>query len=118
MLNKQESEVMNAVYLLCHTQPLCLLSPAEILSALPPRKKYSEEKLEEILNALALDDYFELLSSERKGEKMYVISLRASGHAYKRSALQHRRDITLKLCWAITSAVIAFMVGWLLKKIF
>lgn len=118
MLNRQESEVMNAVYTLCHTQPLSLLSPAEILSALPQRKKYDEEKLEEILNALALDNYFELLSSERKGEKMYVISLRANGIAYKRSALQQRRDLTLKLCWAITSAVIAFLVGCLLRRIF
>ena len=109
---------MGAVYTLCQGKGVCLVAPAEILALLSPRKRYTEAQLEEVLGELALDNYFELLSSERKGEKMYVISLRASGHAYKRTALQHRRDITLKLCWAITSAVIAFLVGWLLKKIF
>ena len=118
MLNRREAEVMNAVYSLCHTLSLCLLSPAEILSALPARKKYSEESLEEILSALSLDDYFELLFSERKGEKMYVISLRANGIAYKRCVLQRRRDIVFRLGWAIASAAIAFAVGWLLKRIF
>lgn len=118
MLNKRESEVMSAVYSLCHDKGICLVSPAELVSLLPPKKKYTEEQVEKILGALALDDYFELLSSERKGEKMYVISLHASGYAYKRCSLQQKRDVALKLGWAIASAVIAFLVGWLLKWIF
>lgn len=67
MLNKRESEVMNAVYSLCCEKGICLISPAELLSLLPQRKKYDEQTLEKILDALALDNYFELLSSERKG---------------------------------------------------
>lgn len=118
MLNKRESEVMCAVYSLCENKGICLISPSELLSLLPPRKKYTEAQLEKILNALALDDYFELLSSERKGEKMYVISLHSSGYAYKRCELQRRRDFALKILWAATSAVIAFIVGWILKRIF
>ncbi|MBQ8295160.1 MAG: hypothetical protein IJX87_01865 [Clostridia bacterium] len=118
MLNKRENEVMNAVYGLCHEKGVCLISPAELLALFPVRKKYTEESLEAILNALALDDYFELLSSERKGEKMYVISLRANGYAFKRCYTQMRRNVALKLVWAIASAVIAFLVGLLLKRIF
>ena len=85
---------------------------------LPNKRRYGEEKLEKLLSALALDDYFELLSSERKGEKMYVISLHSSGYAYKRCELQRRRDFVLKIGWAILSATIAFLVGWVLKMIF
>lgn len=118
MLNKRESEVMGAVYSLCADKGICLVSPAELLSLLPSRKKYTEGQVEKILSALALDDYFEMLSSERKGEKMYVISLHASGYAYKRYVLQQKRDLALKLGWAIASAVIAFLVGWILKRIF
>lgn len=118
MLNKRESEVMHAVYSLCHNEGICLVSPAELLSLLPSRKKYTETQLEKILDALALDDYFQLLSSERKGEKMYVISLHPTGYAFKRSSLQQKRTLVLKLGWAIASAVIAFLVGWLLKHIF
>ena len=118
MLNRRESEVMSAVYSLCYEKGICLISPAELLALLPKRKKYTELQLEKILSALALDDYFELLSSERKGEKMYVISLHTSGYAYKRCSLQERRNLALKLGWAIASAVIAFLVGWVLKRIF
>lgn len=118
VLNRRESEVMGAVYTLCEGRGICLISPTELLSLLPVRKKYTEEQLDKILSALALDDYFELLSSERKGEKMYVISLHSSGYAYKRCELQRRRDFVLKIGWAILSATIAFLVGWVLKMIF
>lgn len=118
MLSKRESEVMNAVYTLCRNGGVCLISPAELLSLLPPKKKYTEEQVEKILGELALDDYFQLLSSERKGEKMYVISLHASGYAFQRYTLQQKRDLVLKLGWAIASAVIAFLVGVILKSIF
>ena len=63
MLSRRETEIMNAVYTLCHEKGVCLVSPAELIDLLPPRKKYSEEQLEIILNELALDDYFELLRS-------------------------------------------------------
>ena len=88
MLNKREVEIMNTVYELCHERGVCLVSPAELLSLLPLRRKYTEAQVEGILHELALDNYFELLSSERKGEKMYVISLRANGYAGKRLCVQ------------------------------
>ena len=109
---------MNAVYALCHEKGVCLISPAELIDLLPLRKKYTEERLEEMLRQLALDDYFELLSSERKGEKMYVISLRTKGQAYKRCSLQQKRDVAVKMLLAVASAVVAFVVGLILKRIF
>ena len=118
MLNRRETEIMRAVYDLCHEKGVCLVSPSEILALLPPRKRYTEEQLEGILHELALDDYFQLLSSERKGEKTYVISLHPNGYAFKRYALQRKRNLASKILWAVASAVIAFLVGWILKRIF
>ena len=118
MLNRKESEVMNAVYSLCHEKGICLISPTELLDLLPHGKKYSERDLEEVLGELALDHYFELLSSERKGEKMYVISLRENGYAFKRGTLQMKRDLLLKLFWTVSSAIVAFLVGVILKRLF
>lgn len=118
MLNRRETEIMNAVYTLCHEKGVCLISPAELLALLPTRKRLTEEQLEKVLGELALDNYFELLSSERKGEKMYVISLRANGYAFKRYFAQMRRDAAVKIFWAVASAVVAFLVGVVLKRIF
>lgn len=118
MLNKRETEVMNVIFSLCHETGVGLFSPAEILDMLPKKRNYTEENVETILSELALDNYFELLASERKGEKMYVISLRSNGYAFKRGYVQRRRDAFLKIAWAALSAVIAFAVGLLLKRIF
>ncbi len=118
MLNRRESEIMNAVYSLCRDEGVCLISPAELMSLLPAKRRYTQEQVEKILNSLALDDYFQLLSSSRKGEKMYVISLHANGYAFPRFNVQQRRNFAVKLGWAITSAIIAFLVGFILKRIF
>ena len=118
MLNRRETEVMNAVYGVCHEKGVCLISPSELLALLPRRKKYTEAQIENILGELALDDYFELLSSERKGEKMFVISLRANGYAFKRGFVQMKRNAVQKIFLAAVSAVVAFAVGIILKRIF
>ena len=106
MLNKQESEVMGAVYSLCAGKGVCLISPSDLLSLLPSKRSYTEEQLEKILDALSLDDYFELLASERKGEKMYVISLRSNGVAFQRVHTQMKRDAALKIVWADRKSVV------------
>ena len=118
MLNKKESEVMQSVFSLCAGEGRCLVAPADLINLLPPKEKYTEERLEKILHALELDDYFEIISSDRKGEKMYVITLHAKGFAFKRSSVQMRRNLFFKVVWSISSAVLAFLVGVLLKKIF
>ena len=118
MLNKKEYEVMTAVFFACETDGLCLISPKELLARLPKRKIYTEETLDCILRELALDDYFQLLSTQKNGETTYVISLHASGLAFKRTASQKKRETAGKLVWAVVSAVIAFLVGVMLKKIF
>ena len=106
------------MFSLCSEKGNCLVSPKEILKILPAREKCTEEKLEKILRALELDGYFELLTTDRKGEKMYVISLRANGFAYKRESAKQKRDICFKLFWAAVSAVIAFLVGAFLRRVF
>lgn len=118
MLNRRENEVMNVVYSLCSEKGICLVSPEELLSLLPHAKRFSEAELESVLGELALDNYFELLSSERKGEKMYVISMRPNGFAYKRGYVQMKRNFLFKLFWTVGSTIVAFLVGMILKRLF
>lgn len=118
MLSRRESEVMQAVFSLCREEGRCLVAPADLLHCLPAKQKYTEEKLEKILHALELDDYFEIISSDRKGEKMYVITLHPKGFAFHRSSVQRYRNMALRIGWTIASAVLAFLVGLLMKKIF
>ena len=109
---------MSAVYCLCDGTDGCLVSPLDILSVLPSKHKYNSEKVENILNDLMRDGYFDLIQSERKGEKMYVINLKESGFAYKRTAKQRQRDITFKIFLAFIGAFATFIFGLILKNVF
>lgn len=118
MLGKSESEVMSAVYSLCDGTESCLVSHLDIMSALPAKRRYSQDKLEEILLNLKSDGYFDLISSERKGEKMYVISLKENGYSFKREKVQRRRDVGFKIFLAFIGALATFIFGLILKAIF
>lgn len=118
MLTKQENEIMNAVYRLCEGKGSCLVSPLEIMSMLPERKKYTAEKVDGILRSLELDDYFDIIQSDRKGERMYVITLHTNGVAYKRINQQVKRSIAFKVVLSVAGAIITFVVGRILVGIF
>lgn len=118
MLNRQENEIMNAVYEMCDGKESCLVSPLEIMSILPEKRNYTPERVDKILRSLELDDYFDLIESDRKGEKMYVITLHANGIAYKRTSLQMKRSIAFKIGLSVGGAIVTFVVGLILKGIF
>ena len=118
MLSKSENEVMSAVYSLCDGLDGCLVSPLEILSVLPVKRKYSLEKLDAILHDLMCDGYFDLITSERKGEKMYVINLKENGFPFKRNAKQKQRDVAFRIILAFIGAAATFVFGLILKGIF
>ena len=93
MLSRSENEIMRAVYDLCDGTDGCLVSPVDILCLLPPKRKYDIPKIDSVLHDLSYDGYFDIITSERKGEKMYVINLKESGMSYKRMIRQRQRDI-------------------------
>lgn len=115
MLSKNENEVMSAVYSLCDGTEGCLVSPLEIKSVMSRTKPINDDELESILDALRVDGYFDLIYSERKGEKMYVINLRESGFAWKRASKQKQRDVSFKIFLAFVGALTTFIFGLILK---
>lgn len=118
MLNRCENDVMGAVYSLCDGTDGCLVSPLEILSVLPARRKYSRQRLDDALNSLKNDGYIDVITSERKGEKMYVIALKENGFAFKRNQRQKRQDVLNKIFLALVGTVATFVFGAILKAIF
>lgn len=109
---------MQAVYSLCDGSDGCLISGLDILSVLPSNKKYNLERIDDTLNALHLDGYFDLITSERKGEKMYVISLKENGMSFQREAKQKQRDVAFRIFLAMVGALATFLFGLILNAIF
>ena len=116
-LNKNETRVMDAVLRLSDGKGKFLAAPYALLAVLPAKAKFDEEKLEKVLKDLEMDGYFELIASDRKGEKVYVVTLRNEGLNYKRADYQRKRAVYFKWGVAAIGAVIAALIGILIKAL-
>ncbi|MBR7186555.1 MAG: hypothetical protein IKD43_03615 [Clostridia bacterium] len=108
---------MAAIFSLSQGKERFLVSPYEILAMLPPKAKFDEDRLECVLQSLELDGYFELVYSDRKGEKTYCVHMRESGLAYRRQDVQRKRDFATRLLLAGVCGLLSAAIGLLLKAI-
>ncbi len=109
---------MGAVYELCDGTDSCLVSAADILSLIPNKYACTADGLDNVLYSLHRDGYFDIITSERKGEKMYVITLREIGFSFKRGQIQRRREVWFKVALAFLGAVATFIFGLILRGLF
>ena len=96
MLNRREEKIMDEIYSLCKGDGKSLISAADFSRLFEAKDRLPEEKLEKIFEDLREDDYAETLYSHRKGEKMYLFTLRAKGYCYPREKENKKRDKALK----------------------
>ena len=118
MLNKTEQDVMNIVFQACDGKPSCLITARDILSKIPNKKGLSEEKVLKTLKSLELDDYFDIIYSDRKGEEVFCISLHTKGFSFRRDRQQDRRKLYFKIGITVATAVLSFLITFILKKLF
>lgn len=109
---------MDIVYELCADEGSCLCSPWDILRRFQAKENLDENKLEKILQDLQSDGYLDLIRSERKGDPVYVITLRSGGFSYRRESLQVKRNIYFKVALTVGGAIASFLIGLLLRALF
>ncbi|HPD01905.1 MAG: hypothetical protein ACOYIN_04550 [Christensenellales bacterium] len=121
-LTKKEKALMVVVYEQAMlNNGACLLSPTEIFEKLPLELEFRATELEPTLKVLELDDYFDVTTTDKKGELIYCINLHQKGLAFAREEVSFKRSlrfkITLTIICAILTAVISLIVRWLLQEI-
>ena len=116
-LSKRENAVMGAVFRLSEGKERFLVAPYELLAVLSPRLKIDEEKLYRALRSLELDGYFELIESERRGERVFVIIMHDAGRSYQRSDKQRRRRMYYKIAVTLLCGALSALVGILVKSL-
>ena len=116
-LSKRENAVMGAVFRLSEGKERFLVAPYELLSHLPARMNFDEGKLQATLRSLEMDGYFELVESERKGERVLVFIMHDLGRAYQRSDAQRRRRVCYKIVVTLLCGVLSALVGLLVKSL-
>ena len=116
-LSKRENAVMSAVFQLSEGKERFLASPYEMIALLPPRMNFDEEKLYRALRSLELDGYFELIESDRKGERVFVVHMREAGRSFRRSDALRKRKMFYKIAVTVVCGVLSALVGIIVKSL-
>ncbi len=117
MLNKSEKRVMRVLYEQCQGKPATLISPMDI-SKLVGDKDIPQSKIDTIVSDLHMDGYFDIVYSDRHGERVYCITLTEKGKAFSRTSKTMKRNLIFRICLSFALAVFSFLIGLLLKAIF
>lgn len=117
MLSKSESKVMQVVYDACKDRQSFLISPLDLIK-LSGEKSLDEKQTEKILDDLARDGYFDLVYSDRHGERVYCITITNKGKGFDRDKKVFKRNILFRLTVTVLLAIVSFIVGLVLKAIF
>lgn len=97
----------------------CLMSPVDILSKIPYKVDFREADLEENMNQLMLDNYFDYEKAKKtNGDLMYIITLRDNGLSYQRDKLVARRKLITRIALTIAIAALSFSFKYILEAIF
>ena len=96
----------------------CLVSSADIINNVYSRVDITEDVVEDILKNLVYDNYIEVINSDKKGEKVYCISLTEHGNGFARENSNTKRNTRMLIIRTVLLAVLSFAVGMILKVLF
>ena len=108
---------MKVIYDKAVDRRAAILTEEDIMDALPKKSGITRCDMREIVRQLAMDNYFELIHSEKKGQPVMVITLTRNGEAFERELTQQKRNIRQKLAITVICAIITAVVGIIIRSI-
>ena len=117
MLESGKKKILAFLTKLCKDRQSVLISPTDLIKNLFDNQ-LSQEDLEDNIIELSNDGYLDLVYSDRRGEKVYCITLLEKGKSYLRKERIERQNLIKRFFLTIAFAVLSFLVGVILKKIF
>lgn len=118
VLNKKEKVLMDVIYNAASTKTgQCLITPFEVLSRIPYRVNFREDELEKVMEGLSIDGYFEYEAASKKGETVYLISLKEKGLAYEREKKAARKKIYIRIGTTIAFALLGYLIKVIISAI-
>lgn len=122
MLNKIESRVMTYIFEKCKGENKGIFTPKELLSALMPKHEITAKQLDVVMSNLALDDYIECEKRDKDGKIYFLVSLTMRGAAFDREKQSQKRQRIQSILWklglTVGGAILAFVLGTVLNRIF
>lgn len=117
MLTKTESKLMQIIYAECQRRGALLITPYDLIN-MSGEKGLTESTLEKMLDELNLDGYFDLVYTDRHGERVFCITLTEKGKGFNRNRKVFKRNLIFRIALTVALAVLSFVTGIILKAIF
>lgn len=121
VLGKKEKALMNVIYhkAIRSQNGQCLVTPLELLKEIPYKLDFKESELDETLNQLVLDHYFECDRAKNPaGDTVYCITLKENGESYLRDRRVSKLRLIRRIIIAVIIAVLSFSLKSILNAIF
>ena len=119
MLSRKEKLIMKAVYSKAvKTEGKCLMTPTELLTDISFKEDFRREDLEPCLKTLVLEDYFELIDTEKKGERVFCFTLHQNGYAFASQIESEKRAIKFKIVLTVAGAILSVTLVRVLTLLF
>ncbi|MCL2176598.1 MAG: hypothetical protein FWB72_01400 [Firmicutes bacterium] len=117
MLKRNERAVMKIIYKASKATGNSVLAPDYILDRLNPRLDVDNNKLEDIIEKLVLEEYIDFVRAEKKGEVVFVFNLLHKGIAFERELENERRSRVRWIAVTIIGAVISTLIGLAIRQV-
>ncbi|MCQ2399165.1 MAG: hypothetical protein MJ072_01510, partial [Clostridia bacterium] len=101
----------------CKGKNACLMTANDIAGS-TDGVKLSEEEISKIVDDLGYDGYLGVIYSDRKGEKVFCLSLTAKGLRYERERKNAKKSLLIKLMTTVCFALLSFIIGIILRSVF
>ncbi|MGN0744452.1 MAG: hypothetical protein ACI4MZ_04180 [Christensenellales bacterium] len=112
VLTKKEKAVMRIVYQEAERQNgSCLLTPIDILQNIPLDIPFEEDELDQTLRNLEIDEYFDVIRSDKKGELVYCINMQKKGLQFARVEHAFKSNLALKIMLTLGLSVVTALIG-------
>ena len=71
-----------------------------------------------LLKCLEMDDYLDVVSTERQEEKFYCVTLHGKGVGYQRELTQSKRQMWFRVAMSVMTAIFGFLITKILFLVF
>lgn len=119
MLNKKTKALMKVIYTKAiEKEGVCLVNQVELLAAIPYKMEFHYTELDPAMKSLSNEGYFEVIETQKHGDKYYCITLQQAGYDFSRQIASEKRAIQLKIILTVGGVIAAFFLKRIIEAIF
>ncbi len=118
MSQRKQKLVMAYLCKVCSSKKSCLVSPNQIAQAISKKCVLTIAEIDEIMAALALENYLDFVVSDSKEGYYYCVTLRKKGQSYILDSKKQKKTFGMLILRSIFLATVSFVFGVILRAIF